>query len=110
VYLLLYKHRDVFDKVKHGLRDEWEAHTGQKWPVYDRDYYPEGRRRRRQQELLENLMMLTILSKIVMVGLMNGGIFILLISKTSILKIHGSGAQHERYFTEATPVAPKQGE
>jgi hypothetical protein len=36
-------HRHEFRSRVKGLMSEWEAKTGQKWPVYDRDYYPEGR-------------------------------------------------------------------
>jgi hypothetical protein len=32
-------HRAMFDKIKARLRQEWEANTGQKWPVYEKDYY-----------------------------------------------------------------------
>jgi hypothetical protein len=35
-------HRAEFDKAKAGLRKEWEANTGQKWPTYGSNA-PKGR-------------------------------------------------------------------
>ncbi|MDP3641461.1 MAG: hypothetical protein Q8R43_03415 [Alphaproteobacteria bacterium] len=32
-------HRYIFDKIKANLRQEWEINRGQKWPVYEKDYY-----------------------------------------------------------------------
>ncbi|WP_314831109.1 hypothetical protein [uncultured Streptococcus sp.] len=71
------KHRAEFNRLKNSLIDEWELKTGQTWPTYLEDVIGKNGNvvRKAGSEYDAHHI---ILLKILMVAIMNGGIFTLL--------------------------------
>jgi hypothetical protein len=103
-------HRHEFRSRVKGLMSEWEANTGQKWPVYDRDYYPEGRTTGRPTRALGEPYDAHHIIQNSHGGPNEWWNIHPAHFKDEHSKIHGSGAPARKIFSEVTPVAPKQGE